>query len=191
MSSYSFPSGYGCLTISKVKLKMSDNPTPSTEKGSISVGDLSNNAGVAIGENAHAEVHYHYTYIERPSPHIPYLAPSLPPHHVPRQSVLGQLVQMLCDGSHDRIAVRGMGGLGKTTTAIALCHDKKVLECFTDGILWATLGPNPHVMVAQAAWAEELGVEFSTLTDAEARAIRLRSLLYDKCCLLVLDDTWD
>jgi predicted ATPase len=84
-----------------------------------------------------------------------------------------------------------MGGVGKTTLAIALCHDEQVIEAFPDGILWATLGPQADVLSAQAVWGEVLGVDLTTLPDAQARAARLRSLLHRKCCLIVIDDVWD
>ena len=37
-------------------------------------------------------------------------------------------------------ALQGAGGFGKTTLAMALCHDDDVITAFDDGVLWATLG---------------------------------------------------
>ena len=41
-------------------------------------------------------------------------------------------------------ALRGAGGYGKTTLAKAVCHDPKIIERFSDGILWVTLGEKPE-----------------------------------------------
>lgn len=137
------------------------------------------------------ETHYHY--VERPAPEFPYLAPNLPPHHIPREDVLTTLRGLLL--GHERqvavTALRGMGGVGKTTLAIALCHDKQVIEACTDGILWATLGPQADLLSAQTTWGDAFGVDLSNLPDVEARAARLRSLFHGKRCLLVIDDVWD
>ena len=37
-------------------------------------------------------------------------------------------------------ALHGMGGIGKSVVARALCDDPAVQAAFPDGILWATLG---------------------------------------------------
>jgi tetratricopeptide (TPR) repeat protein len=161
----------------------------------LKVGDIADSTGVAIGDGARAEVqiHYHYEYIERPAAGTPYLAPALPPHHVPREAELAELRALLLGGERLAavVALRGMGGVGKTTLAIALCHARSTLEAFPDGILWTTFGPQPDLLSAQSAWGRELGCDLTGLPDAEARAARLRSLLHDKRCLLVIDDVWD
>jgi hypothetical protein len=139
-------------------------------------------------------VHYHYEYIEQPEPGIPYLAPRLPAHHVPREAELIELRQLLMDSERQApvVALRGMGGVGKTILAIAFCHDKSVLEAFPDGVLWATLGPDGEIASAQQAWAEALANDdLSKVASLEARASRLRSLLHGKTCLLVIDDVWE
>jgi tetratricopeptide (TPR) repeat protein len=121
-------------------------------------------------------------------------APPLPSHHVPREEVLDDLREMLLSEERQGAvtALRGMGGVGKTTLAIALCHDEAVREAFRDGILWADLGPEGDVLRAQARWGAVLGhKDLIELPDAETRADRLRRVLQDKRCLLVIDDVWD
>ena len=169
-----------------------DEKVISIRGGAYVEGQVQTGGGDFVGrDKVIYETHYHY--VDRPDSDIPYLAPSLPPHHVPREAELAELRALLL-GEERQVAVtalRGMGGVGKTTLAIALCHDRQVIDAFPDGVLWATLGPQTDILSAQAAWGQALGHDLSSLPDAEARAGRLRSLLNDRCCLLVLDDVWD
>jgi tetratricopeptide (TPR) repeat protein len=168
---------------------MSDDPTSGDR---LSAGNIANNQAVALGRGARAEVHYHYEYIERPDPTIPYLVPPLPANHVPRTAELSELKALLLSNQREVAvtALRGMGGVGKTTLAIALCHDKAVLDQFPDGILWTTLGPKAEIASEQLVWGKELGEDLSPISGAPARASRLRTLLYHKRCLIVIDDVW-
>ncbi len=164
----------------------------STEGGTYIEGQAQTDGGDFIGRDKIVhETHYHY--VDRPGPDVPYLTPSLPPHHVPREAELATLRALLLGQERDIAvtALRGMGGVGKTTLAIALCHDEQIIEAFPDGILWTTLGPQADLLSTQATWGGAFGVDLSNLPDVEARTARLRSLLHSKRCLLVIDDVWD
>ncbi len=163
-----------------------------TGGGTYVEGQVQTGGGDFVGRDKIVhETHYHY--VERPASDVPYLAPNLPPHHVPRETEISALRDLLL-GEERQVAVtalRGMGGIGKTTLAIALCHDKQIVDAFSDGILWATLGPQADVLSWQATWGDALGEDLSGQPNVEARAARLRSLLHKKRCLLVIDDVWD
>lgn len=154
-------------------------------------GSVSGSMTVAGGD-----VIYNYNYVERSAPDVPYLAPSLPPHHVIRPAEMAALVERIRpDGDAVAVtAMRGLGGIGKTTLAIALCHDRTIIERFPDGVLWASLGDaaaEAEASSAQQAWASALAkVDLSANPTLEARAAQLRGMLHGRRCLIVIDDVW-
>jgi hypothetical protein len=124
------------------------------------------------------------------------LAAELPQDFVPRPREFCQLRHLLL-GSKDQepiaitTALRGAGGLGKTTLAAALCHDQGVREAFRDGILWATLGQTPEIL-------RELTKLYATLTgnrpafvDVDDAAGQFAGVLEHRTCLIVVDDVWE
>ncbi len=82
-----------------------------------------------------------------PSPTHPRLfqARDLPKGYVPRSKAFNMIKHLLLHqrGSQTTAittALRGAGGFGKTTLALALCHDAEIQVAFPDGILWVELG---------------------------------------------------
>lgn len=86
-----------------------------------------------------------------------------------------------------------MGGIGKTTLAIAIAHDSRVLKHFSDGVLWAGLGKNADVMSLLGQWAEALGVGESIATKVTEleRTQAIKNIIGQRHFLLVIDDAWD
>ena len=70
--------------------------------------------------------------------------PNLPQNHVIRETALTELRNLVfTEGAGGNIAVTamaGMGGIGKTVLATALCRDLAVQRAFPDGIAWITIG---------------------------------------------------
>jgi NB-ARC domain/WD domain, G-beta repeat/APAF-1 helical domain len=87
-------------------------------------------------------------------------------------------------------ALQGAGGYGKTTLAIALCHDDRVIEAFTDGILWVTLGQSPNVLRDLTKLYEALTGDQPDFVDEAQAELKLREKLENRNCLLVIDDVW-
>lgn len=58
-------------------------------------------------------------------------------------------------------ALHGMGGIGKSVIARALCDEQAVQQAFPDGILWATLGQTPNLPELLRSWIEVLGGRIS------------------------------
>ncbi|MBN3952082.1 MAG: hypothetical protein HWQ38_38670 [Nostoc sp. NMS7] len=123
-------------------------------------------------------------------------APPLPQHFVERPEYSNDLkTRLLTESSSNRTlvitAIHGLGSVGKSTLAMALAHDASVQSRFCDGILWATLGQDPNVLSLISGWVQALGDYSFKPTSVEATSCHLRTLLYDKAVLLVVDDAWD
>ncbi|MFG6103464.1 NB-ARC domain-containing protein [Leptothoe sp. EHU-05/26/07-4] len=128
---------------------------------------------------------------------IPLQMPPLPEHFVERPEHQDKVKeQLLCDdkktfGTLVVSAIYGLGGIGKSVLASKLAHDDEVQARFADGILWSTLGQNPDILPLLSGWIQTLGDHDYKPTAVEAASNHLRTLLYDKKVLLVVDDVWD
>lgn len=125
----------------------------------------------------------------------PFLLPALPPQGVlGRDKTLQQIIGLLAVGDDSLtdtppIALRGMGGIGKTTLAIAV--GRRVAQLFPDGILWVALGPKPTIRAHLQQWGRAIGVDLRSEPDEEACRARLQSALYHRRLLLLIDDVWE
>jgi NB-ARC domain len=87
--------------------------------------------------------------------------------------------------------MQGMGGIGKTVLARALCHDQVVQHAFPDGIFWFDIGREPHLdfstRVKVVPGLDRLLGQY----EGEAACIsQYRDAIRKKAALLVLDDVW-
>ena len=122
-------------------------------------------------------------------------APPLPRYYVDRPEYSDNLKANLLTNSSDTqaivvTAIHGLGAVGKSTLATALAYDNDVQSRFPDGILWVTLGQEPNILPMLSGWVQALGDYNFKPTSVEATANHLRTLLYDKSVLLVVDDAW-
>nr|WP_322713067.1 NB-ARC domain-containing protein [Nostoc sp. ChiSLP03a]MDZ8214187.1 NB-ARC domain-containing protein [Nostoc sp. ChiSLP03a] len=124
-------------------------------------------------------------------------APPLPAHFVERPEYSDDLKTRLLNGSSSDsrtlviTAIHGLGSVGKSTLAAALAHNAEIQSRFGDGILWATLGQQPNVLALLSGWVQALKDYSFKPTSIEATSLHLRTLLYDKAALLVVDDAWN
>ncbi|WP_220451016.1 NB-ARC domain-containing protein [Nostoc sphaeroides] len=124
-------------------------------------------------------------------------APPLPEHFVKRPEYSDDLkTRLLTESSSGNrtlviTAIHGLGSVGKSTLAAALAHDAEIQTRFCDGILWTTLGQQPDVLSLLSGWVQALGDCNFKPTSIEATSTHLRTLLYDKAVLLVVDDAWN
>lgn len=123
-------------------------------------------------------------------------AQSLPKHYVPRPEIHRRLKGALLTERGGLAvlvisAIHGLGGIGKTTEALALAHDPDVQRHFPDGIFWATLGQHPDLLSLLGGWVQSLGDYHYHAINVHATSAHLRSLLYRRAALLVVDDAWN
>ena len=116
--------------------------------------------------------------------------PSLPNHFLGRDVLVDDLVARLLAGHSPALSAEGLPGVGKTTLAVVLAHHPGILAHFSDGVLWAGLGPSPDVPSQLAAWATALGIDVSDRPTSKARAQAVRNEIGQRRLLLVIDDAW-
>jgi hypothetical protein len=86
-------------------------------------------------------------------------------------------------------AVQGMGGIGKSVIAAAICHDCDIRRSFQDGIYWVTFGQQPDLQNALHYITKDNSIDIKNkLTEAKDK---LKAFLNTKNCLIVLDDVWN
>lgn len=122
-------------------------------------------------------------------------APALPQNFVARRELLERFRNTLFNAGANRniaiTAMQGMGGIGKTVLAEALCHDDVVQQAFPDGIFWFSIGKELQLdfcarMKSVPALDRLLGAY-----EGEAACInQYRNVLREKAALIVVDDVW-
>lgn len=135
---------------------------------------------------------------DKRAPHVPpFMTPALPPQGVlGREDALARLFTLLAldqptAANVPPVALHGMGGIGKTTLAIALGRLEAIPQLFPDGVLWVGVGPDPTVRNLLDDWGRALGVSLVAEQDAAACQERLRALLHQRRLLLIIDDVWE
>ena len=111
---------------------------------------------------------------------------------VGRQELLAALAEQIC--SDKCIALTGLPGVGKTALAVALVNHPLVRETFSDGLLWADLGPHPHVLEKLSDWAMHprlSGRALPSENSLEAHALALHKAIGKRRMLLVANDAWE
>ena len=136
-----------------------------------------------------------YLKSDREPKRVAFMAPDMPEGFIPRPREFEQLIAQLVDPKHESpiaitTALQGAGGYGKTTLAIALCHDDRVIDAFDDGILWVTLGQNPNALAELTKLYRALTGDQPTFIDEKDAELQLREKLENRDCLLVIDDVW-
>jgi hypothetical protein len=137
-------------------------------------------------------------YGDRPrKPGAPFQMPPLPAHYIERPEHENPLKAKLlredavARGTLVVSAIHGLGGIGKSVLATKLAHDEEVQKRFSDGVLWVTLGQKPDLLPQLTGWIRALGDYDYPPTTLDAASTHLRTLLYDKAVLLVVDDVWN
>ncbi|MCS6872256.1 MAG: NB-ARC domain-containing protein, partial [Anaerolineae bacterium] len=131
-------------------------------------------------------------------PRVPFMAADLPSDFVARPEEFEQIISSLLDERRENpvaitAALRGAGGYGKTTLALAVCHNERIQEAFDDGILWITLGESVtenDLLAKVETLIHALTGRNSGAPTLEGAAHKLREVLEERDILLVIDDVW-
>ena len=91
------------------------------------------------------------------------------------------------------VTIRGIGGIGKSTIAKALCHDPLIKEHFVNGFLWISLTPplpNPMTMLSEIY--QRLTGKCATVNVSVLES-EIKLLVCSPSCklLVILDDVWE
>ncbi|MGR3278819.1 NB-ARC domain-containing protein [Acaryochloris marina NIES-2412] len=128
------------------------------------------------------------------TPLVPWQMPAIPTTFVPRPEHSDELKRRLLSenksGTLVVSAIYGLGGIGKSVLATVLAHDLEVRQRFADGVLWVTLGQNPDLQRCLGDWIQALRDFDYKPTTLGAASAHLRTLLFEKRMLLVVDDVW-
>jgi WD40 repeat protein len=123
-------------------------------------------------------------------------APPLPRNYVERPEALANLRQaLMTDGSGPTIALtalKGMGGIGKTILAQALCHDEVMQQAFPDGVIWVTAGKESahDLRTRMREVAKALGDDLTAYDNELGCVNRYRTMMRERAALIVVDDVW-
>jgi hypothetical protein len=127
-------------------------------------------------------------------PAAPFMAPSTPIQGVfGRSADISLLTEWLALDSvmAQPIALRGLGGIGKTTLAATMAQQQQIRKFFVDGVFWTELGPKPGLRARLEEWGQLLGLDLAAAPDVPSCSRRLREAMDARRTLLVIDDVWD
>lgn len=135
-----------------------------------------------------------YMAVERPN--TPNTAEPLAKHFIARPDEFERLKNAILSDVTDRTvaltALQGMGGIGKSVLANALCHDETMQDAFPDGIFWVEIGREvSNITDKMKTIGTTLGDTAGNYSTTDMGIASLRKLLPTKSVLIVLDDVWD
>src|SRR5437762_7455797 len=111
-----------------------------------------------------------------------------------REQDLAHIKQRLYEGGNAALTVlHGLPGVGKTALATALAHDPEIRAHFSDGVLWAGLGPNANILDVLSRWAARVGLsatERERLSNTQAWASAIRNAISSRKWIVIIDDVW-
>ena len=124
--------------------------------------------------------------------------PTCPAYHVPRVELLKEISSAILNSDvtptiGTTVTIRGIGGIGKSTIAKALCHHPLIKEHFVNGFLWISLTPplpNPITMLSEI-YQRLTGK--CAIVNVSVLESEIKLLVCSPSCklLVILDDVWE
>ena len=109
-----------------------------------------------------------------------------------RETILKQIKKRLSTGQ--RVALYGLPGVGKTSLATTIAHNKAILSDFPDGVLWLGLGSKPNLLGELINLGKVLHIstdELGQQTNPRQCARLISQVIGDSRRLIVIDDVWE
>ncbi|MCP4698860.1 MAG: SUMF1/EgtB/PvdO family nonheme iron enzyme [Gammaproteobacteria bacterium] len=119
----------------------------------------------------------------------PIYLPRPVPHFTGRQADFQAVLEALQGrGPVSITGLMGMGGIGKTSLAIATAHHCRDVSLFPDGICWHTLADKDLESSLEALGAEFGMYWLKNIEDFQQRKTAFRQVLFGRRVLFILDD---
>ena len=110
---------------------------------------------------------------------------------VGRDDLLDEVIGRLRAGGAAAVSTAGKGGVGKTALAVAAAYHQDLLAHFSDGVLWASIGPGGNALLELGRWAEALHLNKNLYPEPRELKRAVKNAIGRRKLLLVLDDIWD
>jgi WD40 repeat protein len=118
--------------------------------------------------------------------------PPPPPKFVPRPDLTSVLIDSLIGSSiaGANTVLQGAGGFGKTSLALDACHHPEVINAFSNGILWTSLGGKPDIRQTLTTLCQLVTGDQPSAVDPGILGDTLAQALGGRDYLIVVDDVW-
>ena len=124
--------------------------------------------------------------------------PSCPTNYIPRVEIVQNISSAVLNSDitptiGTTVTIRGIGGIGKSSIAKALCHEPLVIEHFTDGFLWISLTPPLPSLTTTLSEIYQRLTDKSAPMNPSILKNKIKCLVSVRSCklLVILDDVWD
>jgi tetratricopeptide (TPR) repeat protein len=192
------------ITGNKNNVQQHITSTTNTGGGAAIAGDIKVENGDLVGRDKIKKVKKtknitNNFLVPSTTTHLTGSAPAYPQLMLGREDTLSEIKTYLGVSQNEEISairrhlvvVHGWPGVGKTTLVAALAHNEDVQKAFPEGVLWASLGPDPNLFSWLMAWGRSLNTDITNARTLAEASAQLTALLLAQKRLIIVDDVWD